>query len=203
MPYKDPAARRAQQKAFRQAHPELCHARDAASRQKNAAQIKETRKRFKQRHKAAILAYNRAYRQAHPEITHARNQRYYTAHLEEDKVRQQRNRLNRREQNNAYNKAYYQAHPDLHVVYANRRRARMHGADATLTHEQWLLIQAHQDHRCAYCGKRCKGKLTQDHILALSKGGAHTLHNVIGACKSCNNRKYTGPPPIPVQPLLL
>jgi 5-methylcytosine-specific restriction endonuclease McrA len=72
-----------------------------------------------------------------------------------------------------------------------------------LTKDQWLLIQEAQNHRCAYCGRRAKGHLTQDHILALANGGSHTLHNVIGACRPCNSKKHTGPPPVPVQPLLL
>jgi len=84
-----------------------------------------------------------------------------------------------------------------------RRAAKNNAPVNNLTHAQWLEIQAAQDHRCYYCGKRCKGKLTQDHIQALSQGGSHTLHNVIGACKSCNCRKGTRPPPKPVQPLLL
>src|SRR6185503_10947093 len=43
-----------------------------------------------------------------------------------------------------------------------RRRAREKGAPINdLTHAQWLEIQAVQDHRCFYCGKRRKGHLTQ------------------------------------------
>lgn len=86
---------------------------------------------------------------------------------------------------------------------AKRRAEKRRAPRNDLTRAQWLMIQQRQDHRCAYCGKRCKGKLTQDHITPLAFGGSHTLHNVIGACKSCNSRKHVGPPPVPVQPLLL
>jgi 5-methylcytosine-specific restriction endonuclease McrA len=71
------------------------------------------------------------------------------------------------------------------------------------TAAQWKEMQEAYDHRCAYCGKRCKGKLTQDHITPLSQGGLHTASNIIPACSSCNNRKHTGPPLKPVQPMLL
>jgi 5-methylcytosine-specific restriction endonuclease McrA len=86
------------------------------------------------------------------------------------------------------------------------RQYRTSKADAPindLTHAQWLEIQAAQQHRCYYCQKRRKGNLTQDHIVPLSKQGSHTLHNVIGACQSCNSRKGVRPAPIPVQPFLL
>ncbi|PWT77618.1 MAG: HNH endonuclease [Chloroflexi bacterium] len=72
-----------------------------------------------------------------------------------------------------------------------------------LTNEQWLEIQEVQKHKCYYCGNRCKGHLTQDHIIPLVRGGGHTLHNVIAACKACNSKKQRNHAPIPVQPLLL
>jgi hypothetical protein len=104
----------------------------------------------------------------------------------------------------ARRRAHRHAHPETVRTENKQRRAQRKQAPVNdLTHAQWLEIQVAQDHRCYYCGKRCKGKLTQDHIQPLSKGGSHTVHNVIGACQSCNSRKHANPPPIPVQPLLL
>jgi 5-methylcytosine-specific restriction endonuclease McrA len=68
---------------------------------------------------------------------------------------------------------------------------------------QWHELQAAQKHRCAYCGKRCKGKLTQDHVTPLGPDGPHTLHNIVAVCASCNSRKGRRGPLSPVQPLLL
>lgn len=68
---------------------------------------------------------------------------------------------------------------------------------------QWREMQEHYNHRCVYCNKRSKGRLTQDHITPLSKGGNHTLSNVVPACQSCNSKKYVGPPLKPIQPLLI
>jgi hypothetical protein len=90
-----------------------------------------------------------------------------------------------------------------HGYDARKRMAKINAPVNDLTRPQWEEIQAAQGHRCYYCKKRCKGHLTQDHIIPLSKGGSHTLHNVIGACQSCNSRKGNRPAPIPVQPLLL
>jgi len=99
---------------------------------------------------------------------------------------------------------YRQSHPEQFAQYRRTKHARkLHAPVNDLTHAQWLEIQLVQDHRCAYCGKRAKNKLTQDHITPLSKGGSHTLHNIIGACSSCNSKKRTGPPLTTVQPLLL
>ena len=100
--------------------------------------------------------------------------------------------------------AWYKAHPEAGVHQRNKRRALKNNSPRNdLTRQQWQDIQAAQNHCCAYCKKRCKGRLTQDHITPLSKGGSHTLHNVIAACKSCNSRKWTRDVLNPVQPLLL
>lgn len=86
----------------------------------------------------------------------------------------------------------------------NRRRARLARADVNdFTAQQWDMLQRAFKHRCAYCDRRYKGRLTQDHVVPISKGGAHTASNIVPACRSCNSRKRTGPPLRPVQPLLL
>ena len=100
--------------------------------------------------------------------------------------------------------AWAKAHPDRIAAHQRTRRAQRHAAGRNdFTPEQWTELQERQDHRCAYCGKRAKGRLTQDHITPLSKGGSHTLSNIVAVCKSCNSKKNAGPVPKPVQPLLL
>lgn len=45
----------------------------------------------------------------------------------------------------------------------------------------WLMSQP-----CAYClGPACE----IDHVVPISKGGTHTLDNVVSACRSCNAKK--------------
>jgi 5-methylcytosine-specific restriction endonuclease McrA len=57
-------------------------------------------------------------------------------------------------------------------------------------------------HCCVYCGRKMQ-RLTQDHITPLSRGGNHTKSNIVPACRSCNSKKGTGEPLVPVQPMLL
>lgn len=42
--------------------------------------------------------------------------------------------------------------------------------------------------RCAYCGKNQK-RLTIDHIIPKSRGGATDFDNCVACCKACNNKK--------------
>jgi 5-methylcytosine-specific restriction endonuclease McrA len=45
-------------------------------------------------------------------------------------------------------------------------------------------------HTCQYCRKQfAEKKLTIDHVVPLSKGGAHEWTNVVTACSACNNKK--------------
>ena len=84
-----------------------------------------------------------------------------------------------------------------------RRRARkLMAPQNDLTAAQWREIKAAFKFRCAYCGVKPK-RLEQDHVVPLSKGGNHTASNIVPACGPCNRHKHTGPPPVPVQPLLL
>jgi 5-methylcytosine-specific restriction endonuclease McrA len=89
------------------------------------------------------------------------------------------------------------------VSVARHRARKKNAAICDFTVAQWKALQEHFDHRCAYCGRRAKGKLTQDHITPLSQGGNHTLSNIVPACSSCNSKKHTKKPLSEVQPILL
>lgn len=152
------------------------------------------------RHQAQRLADRKAYRKANKESVAAGQHASYIAN---------------RPQRLAYIKQWRAAHPNYirdrlranpeigRQYVKDRRASKLNAPINDITPAQWLEIQEAQKHRCYYCGKRRKGKLTQDHITPLTKGGAHTLHNIIGACNLCNSKKQTGPPPAPVQPFLL
>ena len=59
---------------------------------------------------------------------------------------------------------------------------------STLTAAEWRAILDRYSHRCAYCN-RSDVRLTQDHVIPISKGGGHTAENVIPACFPCNRAK--------------
>lgn len=68
-----------------------------------------------------------------------------------------------------------------------RRRAR--GAGDLISIPEWEALLARYDYRCAYCG--ASGPLEADHRTPLSRGGRHTLENLLPACVRCNRRKHT------------
>lgn len=70
----------------------------------------------------------------------------------------------------------------------SRRRKVLQSCIATLTALEWQNILVEWDYRCAYCGRNdCR--LEQDHFIPLSKGGNHTVDNILPACRKCNAEK--------------
>ncbi len=60
-----------------------------------------------------------------------------------------------------------------------------------LTKAQWEEILLTHHYSCAYCG--VSGKMTQDHIIPISRGGSHIRDNVVPACLRCNQLKSDKP----------
>lgn len=75
--------------------------------------------------------------------------------------------------------------------YTHRRRAWMVGGVSTIELFQW---KQSQKKICYWCGANCRNRYHIDHYVPLSKGGTHTLDNLVIACPSCNHRKSAKDP---------
>ena len=97
----------------------------------------------------------------------------------------------------------YSSNPEKILSQNREYRARRHGGKVGLgfSAKEWKAVLDMFGNKCAYCGK--EGKLTQDHITPLSRGGHHSIQNIVPACHSCNSKKKDKDPLKPVQPLLL
>jgi len=72
-----------------------------------------------------------------------------------------------------------------------RRRVRMAEAKAgvMISQRDWDRLIRRFDNKCAYCDCSLDGCFTIDHVVPISKGGRHTIGNLVPACKSCNSSK--------------
>lgn len=69
-----------------------------------------------------------------------------------------------------------------------KRRKRV--ADGTHTLEEWENLKAQHDWKCVFCGKRePEIKLTEDHIIPLSRNGSDNIENIQPLCRRCNSSK--------------
>lgn len=69
------------------------------------------------------------------------------------------------------------------------RRVRERYAPGSHTDEEWQSLLERFGQRCLRCGST--DDLTKDHVVPLSKGGAHSIDNLQPLCRSCNSWKHT------------
>lgn len=76
------------------------------------------------------------------------------------------------------------------VEYNRRRRALKYGTPKAerITAAEWEALKEEFGHLCAWCELPCD-ELTMDHVQPLVAAGAHALHNIVPACRSCNSSK--------------
>lgn len=156
--------------------------------------------------KACIVESNRQHRVTYPERVKAASMRWRLANLEHYKAMKREEYQKNKEYYHLRHVARYAANRQAHIdkakayaktprgiirarLAANKRRALTKGGDLTIEQTQNLM---ERQKRCAYCKKLFTKKrpATIDHVVPLSKGGLHTLSNVVLACKSCNSSKY-------------
>lgn len=53
-----------------------------------------------------------------------------------------------------------------------------------------LRILARDNYECGYClSELSESSFVLDHLMPVSKGGAHYKYNLLSSCESCNQRK--------------
>lgn len=95
-----------------------------------------------------------------------------------------------------YDKKYFSSVAGKLVTLksAHKRRAQQIGTDDnTITSQALTELKIKQSNKCAYCDVvldfSAKGTVHLDHVIPLSKGGAHSITNVVWSCASCNLTK--------------
>ena len=72
----------------------------------------------------------------------------------------------------------------------NERNRRKRLAEGSHTFEQWLELKQKHSNTCLAClRKEPEIRLTQDHIVPVSKGGSDNIENIQPLCRGCNTRK--------------
>jgi 5-methylcytosine-specific restriction endonuclease McrA len=146
----------------------------------NRETASEWRRQYYRSNRAALLQQQRQYWERTKERQCARRRQYYQENQERER---------------AVMRSWYDANRERVTELVRQRKARIRAgrraALRPLTADQRRRRFAMWRDRCAYCD--ADGRLTVDHVLALSVGGLDEADNVAPACGSCNCSKNNSP----------
>jgi len=152
---------------------------------------REAVRRYRAKNRKALNEQSRKHmaevRAADPEGVRARENAYWKANPEKKREKKRRWYLRHREEVIAQSLQWAKDNPEKKREIRRRRRARVLNAEGNVTAGEFAVLCAAYAFRCGYCF--LKKKLTMDHAIPLTRGGSHTIDNIIPACKSCNCQK--------------
>lgn len=127
---------------------------------------------------------DKEYAQKHPERVRAAKAKYKKIHA--DRVRKMNAEYSaaNKEFLSQKNREWRKKNPEKHNAKEARRRAqrRGNGVFVILDRELRQLMQR----PCFYCGKESQH---MDHVIPISRGGRHSIGNLVPSCAKCNLSK--------------
>lgn len=75
-----------------------------------------------------------------------------------------------------------------------KRRAQKLNCEVVATTDEIKALLIKQKHKCGWCSCSIKEGRELDHIQPLSRGGSHSIRNLIWSCRSCNRKKRSTDP---------
>jgi 5-methylcytosine-specific restriction endonuclease McrA len=109
----------------------------------------------------------------------------YAKNPEKQLIASQKWRENNKEKYAAYVHSWYKNNPDNIRRSRIRRNAKKRNAGIFLVTTKEFIKLKQQP--CFYCGS--KNKVEIDHRVPISRGGAHSIGNLVAACIPCNRSK--------------
>lgn len=153
-------------------------------------EINERRRQEYPQKRDRIITQVRLYKSENYERVLATKRRSYWNNPEANRAKsrqwQANNREYAREQKHTYRRT-----PQGRLaskIGGERYRVRKLGLLVEYTQADWLRALDWWEHKCAYCGEH-SNSLAQEHVVPVSKGGAHVPQNIVPACKHCNSSK--------------
>lgn len=153
-------------------------------------------KDYYRKNRAYCLNKKHEYDLAHREENRVKARARYAANR--DRIKAQANAYHHahKSEANARTKAWHKAHPLESAAAKSHSKAKRRALEySTRINEygirQWMKeVRSKEFARCHWCGTKVVGRMIVfDHVVALSKGGTHTIGNLCACCRSCNSMK--------------
>lgn len=145
---------------------------------------------------ACYSAYHKARYDANPEAARARSKRWRLENPEAVKEIKARGR----DRHIQYNRQWYRENTEraaeaqriyrasnrskARSIVANRRARIKNNGYFAISDKEWERLYSSC---CVYCGS--KDEIQADHVIPVSRGGRHSIGNLVPACRICNVSK--------------
>lgn len=156
-------------------------------RKDNIEKLAEYKKQYCKNNRKLVQERSKEYREKNKETIARWMKRYYDENRSLIRERWRRYRELNKERISQKNRQWRQENKDRVNVLTQRRRAKIHSLEHTLTLRQWEDLKTEFNNLCAYCGM--KKPLVQDHFIPLKNGGEYSINNIVPSCGSCNSKK--------------
>ena len=88
----------------------------------------------------------------------------------------------------AYAMRYLAENPERMRAIRRKRRGQLRAERLTFDERDWARLLLQYRGCCAYCGQT-SDDLHREHVIPLSRGGRHSVGNIVPACPPCNLTK--------------
>ena len=175
----------------------------------NKAELAEKNKKYRAKNMATLKVKSKTYRVENKEILADKARIRWEENKEKLTLK---NRLRWEENKEKYNKVQKENYKQnktsilkrnkkykqtekgkLSVFIANKKRRvlRVSTEDGTITSKSLITLKILQNNKCAYCKyELIIGQIHLDHVIPISRGGIHSLNNVVWSCSTCNMKKH-------------
>lgn len=151
---------------------------------------KETDRTYHRNNRKYRNEQSREYKRANDEFCKELDRRYYRKHRERIRERSRRYRLQNVESYRENYRRWREDNPESVRANHQRRRARWSAVPVNdLTSDQWKEKLSGYGGLCHWCGHETGEGVHMDHVIPISRGGSHTICNVVPSCQSCNQSK--------------
>jgi len=79
-------------------------------------------------------------------------------------------------------------HQKCALYCAKRRSLKLSNGTFSITDKDIFRQLGRQNNECFWCHKKLKS-YEMDHVIPLSKGGSHSIGNIVMSCSECNRTK--------------
>jgi 5-methylcytosine-specific restriction endonuclease McrA len=171
----------------------------AARYQANKEKLKAKQREYYAENREAALANKKLYYQENRDEIQAKSTLARAGKRDETNAKAAVYREENREAIRLRQAEYRQKNPMQWRDWARRNAAKVAernfnrrstlGVGGGVSQRDWDRAVASYDGKCAYCNERPEGALSMDHVVPVSRGGSHSIGNIVPACLSCNSSK--------------